>query len=85
MYILKDIIKNMDIERNGYSYYIERLSTLENRNQLLERTNFVIKCIEDKEMTYQDAIILSKIFHYIKFHGCKYNNSIISKVNSIML
>jgi hypothetical protein len=76
----------MEISKNGYSFYIERLE-IETDKQLIQRSWFIVNQLNDIEnenltKDLEKAVRLSRIWHNIRNLKCKYHNQIMNTIDN---
>ena len=74
----------MEISKNGYTFYIDKLQT-ETDKQLIQRSWFIVNQlndINDENFTEKlnKSVRLSRIWHNIKNLKCKYINEIMEAI-----
>ncbi len=79
----------MEISKNGYTFYIDRLET-ETDKQLIQRSWFIVNQLneiddENLEENFNKAVRLSRIWHNIKNLNCKYNDNIMDIISNKQL
>lgn len=67
----------MNYEYDGKEYFIERLPN-ESTEELIERCRYIF--VIKKNLELNERIRLSRIWHYAKFHGCKYTPGVMSMI-----
>jgi hypothetical protein len=70
----------MEISKNGYTFYIERLE-IETDKQLIQRSWFIVNQLneidnENLAKDFEKAVRLSRIWHNIKNLKCEYHTQI---------
>ena len=71
----------MEFKKNGISIFLER-EVSEPDKLFLERGWFIVSQPNNLK-NFDENVRLSKIWVNYKFKNCKYNNDIISKINSM--
>lgn len=78
----------MEISKNGYTFYIDKLET-ETDKQLIQRSWFIVNQLneidENLEENFNKAVRLSRIWHNIKNLNCKYNDKIMDIISNKQL
>lgn len=72
----------MDITYKAYSYFIERIEN-ETDEALSERAWFIIKQDPKNCNEFQQAVIMSKYWFYIRKFDCKYAEAIMQKIDTL--
>ena len=75
----------MEISKNGYSFFIDRMN-IETDKELIQRSWFIVNQLNDMDdgnfvLKFQKAEKLSRLWHNIKNLQCKYHKSYFYKLN----
>jgi len=67
----------MNCEYDGREYFIDKIPN-ETTQELIERCNYIF--VTKKNLEHKERTRLSKIWHYVTYHDCKYNQSVMSMI-----
>jgi len=67
----------MNYEDNGREWHIMNMPN-ETTQQLIERCHYIF--VTKKHLEHKERVRLSKIWHYVTYHDCKYNESVMSMI-----
>jgi len=68
----------MEISYNGKMYNIPRLNSLENDQQLISRSWWIMHNLENMDNDYEQTLLMSKYWHNVFYKNCKYSDEIMS-------
>ena len=70
----------MEISYNGKMYNIPRLTSLENDQQLIARSWWIMHNLESMDNDYDLTLLMSKYWHNVFYKNCKYSDEIMSRI-----